>query len=212
MNYISTDDIASHLWLTATNEYDSLCSALSNALDIKLGRFSGWRLWYHTETIFIDTKRLRTVYCPPITPIVSITSQEIFEKWENLWNYDWYIYLYKDYIKLSSSLPDRPQWLKIVANCWFFEQNAVDPLIKEFLLKYASQAIIENNKASKQSKWEQSWSQSGFKVWNFSVDFDNRVWWDTGILNEESINKYWLSLEFSTLLEKYGRAITIASV
>lgn len=204
--YITTAELWAYLKIDPplTNEYDSLCEALSNAFDAKLSRFE-WRLFYHLEEVYLNTEKNRKVYNPKITPIKTIVAQKLYSRWQEIWNYDWYIYMYKDYIKLSDPLDSEPQHLYIKTESWFFDESSIDPLIKLFLLKYASQIIIQNQKAEAQVNWWSSWSETSFKVWNFSVDFENTSWEWVWILTEDAIWKYWLWLEFEVIQEKYWR-------
>ena len=206
--YISVQDAQAILWQPIEEKY--LVYA-SDALDALLDRFHG-RLRSHEEMVIIDLKSWIRTYRPKITPIIQILWQELIdENWEVIWDYPFKIRTYDWYIRLQTPVKfrDKYQFLRLYTESWYFDECEVPEIIRQFVAKVWAKLQNEAANAWKVISWEviASWSQSGFHIGNFSVDFTQDENWSSTIKSWESNSwiTIWGKWELDMILARYWK-------
>ena len=208
--YISVSDATAILWQAVDEKF--LVYA-SDSLDAVLWRFDDNRLWYHNEEVVIDLKSWIKVYRPKITPVVSITSQKLVdETWAEIWDYPFKIWCYNDYIRLQNPIrfKNKYQFLKLNVSCWYFEQNEVPALIKQFIAKIGAKLQEEAIEAWRVVNWQSSiteWWKTSLRLWDYQVWFAQ--WWVlssqiTAWLSNLAI-QIWGTWELDMIYSKYWK-------
>ena len=112
-----------------------------------------------------------------ITPIVSISSQKLIdENWDEIGDYPYKIWWYSDYIRLQNPIrfKNKYQFLKLNVSCWYFAQNEVPVMIKQFIAKVWAKLQEEAKEAWKVVDWQSSiatWWKTSLRLWDYSVWF-----------------------------------------